>query len=216
MSEAIHRMGPDEFLDWCQYQEERYELVDGVPVAMAGAQRRHDQIVVNAMLAIGPRLRGGPCRPFTADTGVRIPAGNIRRPYLGVDCGQFVDTALSADRLTLVIEVLSPSTRAFDLITKLDEYKSIETLGHVLLVDPEQPQVIHWSRPPNGQWRQDLASGLDAIVHLSAIDVALPLSELYADLTFRARPYLVRPEGIKRDRADRDGAPCESRDKTKC
>ena len=49
MSEAIHRMEPEEFLEWCQHQEERHELVSGVPVAMAGAQRRHDQIVVNAM-----------------------------------------------------------------------------------------------------------------------------------------------------------------------
>ena len=150
MSDAIHRMDPEEFLDWCQYQDDRYELVSGVPVAMAGAQRRHDQIVVNAMLAIGPRLRGGPCRPFTADTGVRIPSGNIRRPDLGVDCGQFLDTALTADRPILVMEVLSPSTRTFDLVIKLDEYKSIETLRHVLLIDPDQPQVIHWSRPSKG------------------------------------------------------------------
>ena len=195
MSEAIHRMEPEEFLEWCQHQEERHELVSGVPVAMAGAQRRHDQIVVNAMLAIGPGLRGGPCRPFTADTAVRIPSGNIRRPDLGVDCGQFVDAALAADSPTLVIEVLSASTRTFELVTKLDECKSIETLRHVLLVDPDQAQVIHWSRPPNGHWRQDMAAGLDAIVPLSAIDVTLPLAELYADLTFRTQPYLVRPDG---------------------
>lgn len=159
MNEAIHRMEPEEFLDWCQYQEACHELVSGVPVAMAGTQRRHDQIVVNArhdqivvnaMLAIGPGLRGGPCRPFTADTGVRIPSGNIRRPDLGFDCGQFVDTALAADSPTLVIDVLSPSLRTFDLVTALDEYKSIETLRHVLLVDLDLPQVIHWSRPPNG------------------------------------------------------------------
>lgn len=199
MSEAIHRMEPEEFLGWCQHQDERHELVSGVPVAMAGAQRRHDQIVVNAMLAIGPGLRGGPCRPFTADTGVRIPSGNIRRPDLGVDCGQFVDTALAADRPALVIEVLSPSTRAFDLVTKLDEYKSIETLRDVLLVDPDQPQVIHWSRPPNGHWQQTMAAGLDAIIQLSAIGVTLSLAELYADLTFRPRPFLMQPYLVRPD-----------------
>ena len=193
MSDAIHRMDPEEFLDWCQYQDDRYELVSGVPVAMAGAQRRHDQIVVNAMLAIGPRLRGGPCRPFTADTGVRIPSGNIRRPDLGVDCGQFLDTALTADRPTLVMEVLSPSTRTFDLVTKLDEYKSIETLRHVLLIDPDQPQVIHWSRPSKGHWQPAMAEGLGAVIQLAAIDLEVALAEIYADLTFKPRPYLVRP-----------------------
>jgi Uma2 family endonuclease len=90
-------MSPEEFLEWCQFQEGRYELVDGVPVAMAGAKRRYDQIVVNVLGSLASQLQGHRCRLFTADTAVRIPAGNVRRPDAGADCGQFDDDAASVE-----------------------------------------------------------------------------------------------------------------------
>ena len=83
MSErAVHRMTADEILEWDEFQKDRHELVDGLPVAMAGAKRRHDQIVVNAIVSVGGQLGSGRCRVFTADTAVRIPGGNIRRRTL--------------------------------------------------------------------------------------------------------------------------------------
>ncbi|HLB99396.1 MAG TPA: Uma2 family endonuclease, partial [Acetobacteraceae bacterium] len=115
-------MSADEFLEWDQLQERRHELVDGLPVAMAGAKRRHDRIVVNAISSVAGQLSLGPCNVFTSDTAVRIPAGNVRRPDLGIDCGRFIDDAAAADAPTAVIEVLSPSTREFDMFVKLDEY----------------------------------------------------------------------------------------------
>lgn len=74
MSErAVLGMTADDFLLWHeQQQDRRYELVDGVPVAIAGARRRHDQGVVNGLVALGAQLGVGPCRPFTSDTAVRI------------------------------------------------------------------------------------------------------------------------------------------------
>jgi len=86
MSErAAIRMSAEEFLDWSLRQSARYELVDGVPVAMAGAKRRHDHIVMNLHGILFNQLRGHRCRPFSTDTAVRIPAGNIRRPDAGID-----------------------------------------------------------------------------------------------------------------------------------
>src|SRR5262245_21177283 len=128
---AIRRMTPDEFLDWVQAQDKRYELVDGVPVAMPGAKRRHARMVVIALGEFRNQLRGTPCRPFSSDTAVRIPAGNVRFPDAGVDCGKFDDEATSAASPALVFEVLSASTRDFDLFGKLEEYKTIETLHHI-------------------------------------------------------------------------------------
>ena len=70
MSEAVRLMDPDSFLEWCTSQEDRYELVGGVPVAMAGAKRGHDRIVMNTTLAVGNQSRGSPCQPFSADFAV--------------------------------------------------------------------------------------------------------------------------------------------------
>jgi Uma2 family endonuclease len=195
MSEhAIRLMTADEFLDWSLSQPLRYELVDGVPMAMAGAKRRHDQIVANLHGQLYLAMRARTCRYFTADTAVRIPSGNIRRPDAGVDCGTYDDDAMSADAPLLVVEVLSPSTRDFDMFGKLDEYKTVPSLRHIILIDPDTPQAYHWSRAEDLTWQHTLLEGLDAAITIPDIPCTLDLATLYEGLSFTARPRLV-PEG---------------------
>ncbi len=197
MSEcAVHRMTADEFLDWDQFQEGRHEFVDGLPVAKAWAKRRHDQLVVNAVSSIAGQLPPSPCELFTSATAVCIPAGNVRRPDLGVDCGRFIDDAAAADAPAVVIEVLSPSTREFDMFVKLDEYKTVESLTHIILIDPDTPQIIHWTRPPGDAWTIQEIEGLDSHVTLPELAITLPLAALYAGLTFRPRPRLLPDDGL--------------------
>lgn len=188
MSEAVQLMEPDAFLEWCTFQESRYELVGGVPVAMAGAKRGHDRIVMNTTLAVGNQSRGSPCQPFSADFAVRIPDGNIRRPDFGIDCGPFVPDDLAATDPRVVIEVLSPSTRTFDMIRKLWECRRVPSLRHIILIDPEEPRVLHWSREPDGHWSDQEAEGLDAVITLADPPITLALRDLYEGLTFRPRP----------------------------
>jgi len=91
MAEPQHRtMTADEFLVWNLSQDERYELIDGVPVplrAMNGASNVHDMIVVNIIIALGNKLRSNRCRPTTADTAVRTAIKRVRRPDVTVECG---------------------------------------------------------------------------------------------------------------------------------
>ena len=82
------RMSADTFFAWVSSQEERYELVDGVPVMMAGAGRRHDRVVVNSISALHRRLRNGPCQTFSGATYIAVPGQNQRMPDVGVDCGK--------------------------------------------------------------------------------------------------------------------------------
>jgi Uma2 family endonuclease len=193
MSErAVTRMSAEEFLDWGLHQELRYELVDGVPVAMAGAKQRHDRIVASVLGLLYNLLRDQECRHFTADLAVRIPAGNIRRPDAGIDCGAPDDDATTAAGPFLVLEVLSPSTRDFDMFGKLDEYKTVPTLAHIVIVDPDTPQVFHWSRSQNEPWRHVLLEGLDAVIRFPEINGSIDLASLYDGLTFRPLPRLVR------------------------
>ena len=196
MSErSVTRMSAEEFLEWGLHQELRYELVDGVPVAMAGAKQRHDLIVLNAHGNLHALLRGKKCRAFTADIAVRIPAGNVRRPDAGIDCADFDDNATTAGASFLVVEVLSPSTRDFDMFRKLEEYKTVSSLNHIVLIDPDIPRAFHWSRPSGESWRYTLPEGLEAVIQLSEIDCTLDLAALYEGLTFRPQPRLVRDDG---------------------
>jgi Uma2 family endonuclease len=185
------KMSADDFLRWHELQQDlRYELLDGVPVAMARERRRHDQVVVNALVALGV----GCCRPFSSDTAVRISDYQVRYPDIGVDCGQFLDEALAADAPTLVVEVLSDSTRAFDLVRKVEEYKSVQSLRHIVLVDTAEPKIVHWSRLDSGSWTYRTIEGLQAVLEVPDLKLSLQLETFYRGLNFISKPRLVAPE----------------------
>jgi Uma2 family endonuclease len=203
---AIRRMTADEFLEWDLTAPDcRHELVDGVPVpqhgwedgaptAMTCANRRHDRVVMNTQLALGRQLRGGPCTPFSADVAIRIPNCQIRRPDVGVDCGEVDERTTFSDSPRLLVEVLSPSTRAFDRVRKLEEYKSLLSLAYILLIDAEVPEVLLWSRA-DGIWSHAVLAGVGATVEMPWLGLRLCLADMYEGLTFRPLPRLVLDQG---------------------
>ncbi|MCQ8782305.1 Uma2 family endonuclease [Mangrovibrevibacter kandeliae] len=173
------------FFRWQTEQEGRYELVGGYPLKMmTGASQRHDVIVTNLLIALGNRLRGGRCRPFTADGSVETLPGQIRRPDVGVDCGRLDPDGFAATAPTVVFEVLSPSTRDFDRLRKVVEYKRVETMQHIVIIEPRQPLMTIWSRGPAGDWSPQSIMGLDGALDLPAIGIAIPLREIYDRLSF--------------------------------
>lgn len=184
-------MTANEFLIWLPTQDQRCELVDGTPVAMAGAKRQHDQLVVNALGELRNQLRRTACRPFSADTAIRIPAGNVRFPDAGVDCGRYEAEAITAAQPVVIIEVLSASTRDFDLFGKLEEYKTVPSLRHILLVNPDQPEAIHWTRTQDEPWTYQTVEGIEGSINLPDLNLRLTFADLYEGLDLRPRPRLV-------------------------
>lgn len=187
----------DDFYLWVAMQERKHELVDGEPRMMAGASRRHDRIARNALVALDIQLRGQRCQPFTSDTFVRIPVGNARLPDLGVDCGEFDDDALEAGKPTLVVEILSPTTRTFDGTDKLEEYKTIDALEYILLIDPAWPQVRLYWRDDERRWTSARMVGLDSVIDMPILGVSLRMGDLYSGLQFQPRPALVDTDVVK-------------------
>lgn len=174
----------DEFFAWQVEQDERYELVNGFPARMmTGASNRHDVIVSNILLRLGTRLLGKPCRPFTGDGAVETLPGQIRRPDAGIDCGSFDPDGYLAAEPAVVFEVLSPSTRDFDRLRKVEEYKRVSTMRHIVVVEPTRPQVLVWSRDGDA-WTPEEITGLDGVIRLDAVSIELPLAELYDRLSF--------------------------------
>jgi Uma2 family endonuclease len=190
---ARRRYSVEEFYEFVSGQEQGYELVDGEPVMMAGANRRHDRIAGNAIRVVGNHLVGHRCQPFTSDTYIRIPAGNRRQAGMGIDCGPFEDASLEASEPMLLMEILSPTTRTFDRNDKLEEYKTIPELEYILLVDPDYPQVRLYQRGADRLWTSERITGLDAVAAMPLLNLRLSLSDLYAGLLFRPRPVLVAP-----------------------
>ncbi len=196
MSERVARkLTEAEFFEWLVRQERRHELVDGQVFMMAGADRRHDRIVVNVLATLHGQLRGKPCRANSADTAIRIPRGNIRFPDVSVDCGQPDERSMMAAEPTVVIEVLSPSTRAFDREDKLEEYKTVESLRHIVLIDPDEPAARLYTRDGVAGWGTAPVEGLEAAIELPAVGAILTMADVYDSVVFAPRPRLVLVEG---------------------
>ena len=177
------------------------EFFDGFPVLlMACAKTVHDDIVVNLLVQLANQLRGSGCRPFTGDGSVETLPGRIRRPDAGVDCGRRDPEGYAAAEPRLVAEVLSPSTRDVDAFEKLDEYKRVESLAYILLVEPNAPEAALWARDADHTWRRRDIKGLGEAVDLPEIGATLALADLYDGVVFPARPRLVLgPEGGSSD-----------------
>ncbi len=194
MSDAVPRlMDADEFLVWCLDQEDTWELVDGVPTLkfdngpkmMAGGTRRHARVTSNLIARLDQKLTGGPCAPYPGDLAVRVSHRRIRRPDVSVDCTAGDGDDLEAAEPRVLFEVLSPSTRGIDLVRKSDEYRQLPSVRHIVLIEPDRAKVLVWSSD-GGTWSSETIEGLDATLELPAIDVSLPLSEIYAGVPFAA------------------------------
>jgi Uma2 family endonuclease len=181
---ARRRIGAEEFLEWAAGQEGRHEFARGEVVTVAGVDRRHGTVIANLHGILFNALRGSAYRYFTAGLAILTPNGHVRCADAGIDHGPRQDSSTTATAPFLVAEVLSPSTRALDLVIKLEEYKTIPTLAHIVLIDPDAPQAFHWRRPAGGDWAHADIQGLDAAIDIPEIPCALALAELYEGLAF--------------------------------
>ncbi len=176
---------PAEYLAWERAAPERHELLDGEIFAMAGASFAHNKIVGNVVGELRQALRGSPCDVTPSDLRVRIPGprgGLYTYPDALVVCGepQFEDAA--RDTLlnpTVIVEVLSDSTEAYDRGKKFRSYRSIPSLREYVLVAQDTPSVERHLCGEGGVWSlvQDLGAGGTLV--LSSIGCELAVDELY-------------------------------------
>jgi Uma2 family endonuclease len=147
------RMTADEFLAWAAGQPGRHELVDGEVFGMAAERSTHTFVKGEAAFALRQAIkaRGLDCQTFVDGTSVRIDEATVYEPDALVRCGPRLpdDPILIPDPLILV-EVLSPSTRAVDTGKKLTGYFALPSLRHYLVLDPADRTVIHYRRGGEG------------------------------------------------------------------
>jgi Uma2 family endonuclease len=155
-------------------------------------------VVGNLFLALGNALReqGSLCRPFTADIGLRTGPTTLRRPDLAIYCPPFERQARRSEHPVLVAEVFSASTQHVDQHAKLDEYKALESLQTILLLEPEQVDVGVWRRGSGGWMHHRLPDDLSAIVEAQGLGLSIALADIYRGVELRPRtgPKLIWPD----------------------
>lgn len=183
-SQAQSRYTPEEYLALERQAPYKSEYYAGDIFAMAGASRWHNLIVTNVVREISLQLKGRPCTTYPSDMRVTItPTGLYAYPDVTVVCGEarFEDTA--QDTLlnpTLIVEVLSDATEAYDRGGKFAHYRKLASLQVYVLITQTKPHVEQYVRQPDNRWLLAAeADSLNDTMHLPAIDCHLALAEVY-------------------------------------
>jgi Uma2 family endonuclease len=160
----------------------KHEYVAGAIFAMAGAKPGHNLVASNALIALGLLQRGRACRAFNSDQRIYVAeTGLYTYADGGLACGRW---QIHADGMrplnsTLIVEVLSASTRDDDRGAKLEHCTKVPSLRHVLLIDQPDRCVEHHRRTNDGAW--SLTVVREGAIALPDLGGAISLDELYLD-----------------------------------
>ena len=186
-----HYYSLDEYFALEQASDARFEYWDGDIICMSGGSITHYLISSNVHGALVLALRGGRCRAFTGDAAIWTPAfPPYRYPDASVVCGELqtrhvnvLDAILNP---VVIVEVLSPSTKALDEGKKFEAYKAIPTFREYLLIAQDEAHVVHYLRRAEEAWERRDVTDMDASLELESVHCALKLRDIYEGLTFTA------------------------------
>jgi Uma2 family endonuclease len=181
---------------------EKSEYYAGEIFAMAGASLAHVTICTYLVASLRNRLAGSPYRPYGSDLRIATAMdGLYTYPDVSVICGRpqliagKTDTALNP---TVLIEVLSESTEAYNRGAKFGLYQAIPTFREYLLVSQNSPEVELRSRRDDGAWSLEIIRGLESNVRFSSLQIGLPLAKIYQDVEFPDPATIPNPDLSKR------------------
>ena len=172
-----------QFLAWEHEQPMRHEFWRGEVFAMTGARQAHVIVAGNVFALLKAHLRGKPCRAYISDMQLEVQAADAAfYPDVFVSC----DPAdLAAERVlhhpTVVIEVLSESTAAYDRGIKFAAYRQLPSLAEYVLIDPEQRSVEIFRRTDNDDWLLATRDGTRGLI-LPSLGFEAGLEAVFEDL----------------------------------
>lgn len=187
MEPAYKLLTVAEFFDACPRDRRRYQLLDGVIVAMAPPREAHQIIQANLAFELGVALRANhPDCTLRAEAGI-APAGLVGRDHFTADV---VFTCAPVDPESrglvgeplLIVEILSPSTERDDIFLKLPAYRRIPSVREVLYVESERMAATVHRRGGDGTWTPEQLAGPEARLNLATLGLDIPLAALYRGL----------------------------------
>ena len=194
----------DEYLEFEESVPTKHEFHDGEILAMSGASPEHALINVNLISAVRSQLSGKPRRLYSSDLKIGIPPkGRVLYPDAAIVCGPLeFHPADPKNRIVtnprVLFEILSPSTALYDRSEKFRQYRAIPSLAEYVLVSQVAPLVETFVRQPDGSWLiAEAFEGLAATATVRALQIEIPLSEIYADVTFP--PPIPPPDPKERE-----------------
>jgi Uma2 family endonuclease len=180
MAPPQQKLSLTDFYSWEEAQEDRHEFYRGEVFAMAGGSRAHADVCGNVFAALKSAVKGTPCRAYTDAATLQVLSDMVFYQDALVTCDA---DDLSSTRVirnpSLLVEVLSPSTEAFNRGLKFAAYRQIVGLKEYLLIDPERRTVEIYRRIEQDVWEFHDLSGSDALHLLVSIDLHMPMADVF-------------------------------------
>jgi Uma2 family endonuclease len=173
----------DEYLRMENTEVVKHEYYQGEIFAMSGAKVSHNTIAVNLLIKLGQKLKGKKCKPFNSDQRIHIPSNTLfTYSDISIICGEII--TLNNDEYnvlnpTVIIEVLSSSTKNYDRGEKFKLYRDITTLKEYILVDSESIHIETFRLNENDHWELEEYNSAEDILIIKAIEENITLSEIY-------------------------------------
>lgn len=159
------------------------EYINGEIYAMAGASEAHNLIVTNTIATLHGLLKGRGCRIYSNDMRVKVPATLLYTyPDVVIVCGRRLFDDSHQDTLinpVILMEVLSPSTEAYDRGEKFAHYRRLESLQEYILIAQDKMRVEQYVRQTDGSWNLRIAEEPFGRITLEAIEGSLEVHDLY-------------------------------------
>ncbi len=181
------QMTSQDFLAWDATQTVKHEFVRGEVFAMAGASEAHVTLTLNLAMALRQHLRGTPCRSFITDMKLRVEAADaFFYPDVMVCCSAAdASSPLVKRDPVLLVEVLSPSTEAYDRGEKFASYRLLPNLREVVLIDPASRRCEVFQKrdsgPDQGLWvLHPYEPGQDVV--LRSVDLTVTAERLWDEV----------------------------------
>ena len=185
MAQAAHQptFSANDYLAWEPTQLDRHEYLDGEVFAMAGAEDRHVTVAMNIGFAVRQHLSGSPCRTYMSDMRLFVAAVNSYfYPDVLVTCSAHdLASPKAKTEPKLIIEVLSPSTAAYDRGLKFSHYRTRASLEEYALIDLDTRITDCYRKGPDGLWVLH-PFARDESVELSSVSLTLSAAQLFADV----------------------------------
>lgn len=179
-----NRISRKEYLEGELSSKIRHEYVAGYVYAMSGGTLGHQRVAGNFLRIAGNQLLGKLCFPTGSDFKLNVQLIDGSEAFYYPDamliCAQVGVDALFTDSPSVILEVLSPSTRRDDQTLKLRDYLTIPSLRAYILAEAETPLLTVYRRGGDG-FHREMISGLDTALELPEVGVRIPLKELYLD-----------------------------------
>ena len=177
------KMSIEAYLEMENAADEKHEYYKGEIFAMSGAKVSHNIIAGNLFALLFNKLKGKKCKPFNSDQRIHIPSNSLfTYPDISIICGEVI--TLNNDDYnvlnpTVVVEVLSKSTKNYDRGEKFKLYRDIKTLKEYILVDSESIHIEIFRLNANSHWELEEYNSLTNAVTIKAVDETIFLSEIY-------------------------------------